>query len=158
MKKHKEGRGSGGYAEAKSVGILYSYSTEGNHNSTNELIKRIENEGKTVKVMTFISGAKKTDTYAFPYFSEKDLSTSGKWTKREVEDFKNEPFDYLLSLDKGIDKYSKNILASSPAKCRVGRFAEGVSEYFEMMINHDDDGFASLLNQMHHYIKKVRNE
>ncbi|UXP31908.1 hypothetical protein N6H18_16300 [Reichenbachiella agarivorans] len=121
-------------------------------------MEELEKEGKVVKILAFIPKAKKTDVYKYPYFSEKDLKASGKWDKKEVVEFKNEEFDYLLSLDKELNKYSKNILATCRAKCRVGQANEGVNEYFEMMINHDDEDFGSLLRQVHHYIKNIRNE
>ena len=52
---------------------------------------------------------------------------------------------------------TQNILAKSKAKCRVGRFEEGKSDYFEMMIDHKENNYDQFIDQVFHYIKNVRN-
>ncbi|MCV9385681.1 DUF6913 domain-containing protein [Reichenbachiella ulvae] len=154
----KSERGSKAYQDAKRFGILYTYSTEKNHKLVYEWIEELTQEGKSVQVITFIPKTKKKDNFDYPFFSERHLKSNGKWSLEIVEDFKEAPFDYLLSLDKGLDKYTMNILATSKAKCRVGLYAEGVSQYFEMMINHEKGDFRALLSEVHHYLKELRNE
>lgn len=155
--KKKAERGSKAYQDAKRFGILYTYSTEKNHKLAYEWIEELRKDGKEVEVITFIPKVKKDDTFDYPFFSERDFRNSG-WVKQEVVDFKEAAFDFLISLDKGLDKFTMNILATCKSKCRVGVYAEGFSQYFEMMINYDKDDFKSLLKEMHHYLKELRDE
>ncbi|MBU2913482.1 DUF6913 domain-containing protein [Reichenbachiella agariperforans] len=156
--KHKAKQGSMSYLDAKQLGILYTYTTEKNHELVNDWVKGLEAEGKSVKVITYIPKVKKADSFDYPFFSDRDLGSSGKWKKSEVQSFNETPFDYLITLDKGLNQYTRNLMATAKASCRVGVFAEGESDYFEMMINHDGNDFGALLRQVHHYIKNVRNE
>ncbi|MFY0627265.1 MAG: hypothetical protein JXR07_13275 [Reichenbachiella sp.] len=157
LKRNDAIRISDGFQNAKKIGVIYTQSVDLDMEVVNEFIKKLESAGKTVQTITFISKVKKTDSFDFPFFTENDFSANGKWRKPEVENFKKEAFDYLISLDQETNKYTRNILASSKAKCRVGKFEEGFDQYFELMIDHSDNNFEAFIDQLFHYLKSVRN-
>lgn len=121
-----------------------------------ELVEKLERDGKKVSTITFVSDHRKTN-FNFSFFCEKDLNASGTWNNAKVEKFQKTPYDYLLCLDQNVNKYTKNILALSKAKCRIGSFEEGQSDFFEMMINTENQNYASFLEQVYHYLKSIRN-
>lgn len=157
LRRNKAIRIADGYRNAKSIGVLHGILNDKQASLVNDFNDRIKGDGKKVKELTFVGKMKKEDSYDFNHFAQNDLSTNGKWKKQEVIDFQKEPFDYLISLDWETNKFTRSILASSKAKCRVGHFEENNSEYFELMINHSDDNFQDYLDQVYHYLTSMRN-
>lgn len=149
-------RQSEGYLDAKSIGVLFSYQGADHFEQSMGLVDKLESDGKKVEVITFTKEDKNTE-YNFPHFSDKDLKPNGSWRNTDVEQFQQAQFDYVICLDESINKYTKNILASTRAKCRVGCYAEGQDKYFELMINADSDQYERFLDQLYHYLKKMRN-
>lgn len=150
-------RGSDAYQSAKYFGVLYTLSDDKQINEVNDFLTSLKEDGKEVRTLVYIPKLKKGNVPSFSHFTDKDFSSLGKWVKEEVEEFKNESFDYLISLDSVINKFSKNILATSKSKCRVGRYEESTSSYFELMINHDGSNFPVFLQELYGYLKNVRN-
>lgn len=150
-------RGSDAYLSAKYFGVLYTYTDDKLIAEVNKFLTSLKEDGKDVKTLAYIPKLEKGNVPSFPHFTDKDFSSMGKWVKEEVEVFKNESFDYLISLDSVINKFSKNILATSKSKCRVGNYEEATSNYFELMINHDSGDFKRFLEELYRYLKNVRN-
>jgi hypothetical protein len=149
-------RVSEAYANAKAIGLLYSYNESVSQSKIDELIEKLEADGKSVHTVTFVP-VKTGETPEYAYFNENDLAANGNWKNEGVESFRDNPFDFLISLDWNINKYTQNILAASRAKCRVGRFEEEKSQYFELMINPKDEKYESFLKEVYHYVTNVRN-
>ena len=157
LKRNDAIRVSDGYQSAQKIGILYNIGNRTQENLIKDFVQKLKSDGKKVKNLVFVSKAKKKDEFAFSFFTESDFKPSGKWKKPEVEEFKLTPFDYLVSLDWETNKYTRNILAGAKAKCRVGRYEENFSQYYELMLQHNDDNFEAYLDQLYHYLKNMRN-
>ena len=141
-------RSANGFSDALRIGVLYTYSNKHNTGLVKQIIEKLKNEGKKVETVTFIEKMEEADINKFPFFN---------LTKPIVNNFIEIPFDYLLNLDLNTNIATQNILARSKAKCRVGPFEEGKSDYFEMMIDHKENDYEKYLDQVYYYIKKVRN-
>lgn len=157
LKRNDTIRVSDAYKVAKKIGLLYSLDENRSDDALDELIKKFKSDKKKVSTMTFIPVSAKIKDPGFAYFNEKDLNTKGNWSKETVDQFRNEQFDFLVSLDWSQNKYTQNILAGSKAKCRVGRYEEDKSKYFELMISTGDDKYESFLDEVYHYLTNVRN-
>ncbi len=157
LKRNDAIRISDGYQNARKIGLIYSQCEPERLEVIDDLIDKIKTSGKHVETMTYVPKVKKTETFDFPFFTENDFLPSGKWKKKEVENFKHEDFDYLISMDTQTNKYTRNILAASKAKCRVGKYEEGFDQYFELMIDHSENNFEAYADQLFHYLKNVRN-
>lgn len=156
LKTNEALRSSVGYADATSIGIIFSYQGVDHFERSMELVEKLEKDGKKVTVITFVKEDKNSQ-FNFSFFSEKDLKPSGSWKNVKVAQFQSEPFDYVISLDEKVNKYTSNILALTKAKCRVGCYEEGQGKFFELMINADTDSYDRFLSQVYHYLKKMRN-
>lgn len=150
-------RGTNGFANSLSIGILFTYSDQHNFELVNDMKARLEKEGKKVDSMTYIVEMGENDNYPFPFFNFKDIDFWGNWKKTDVKKFIDLPFDYLLNLDLCTNNVTQNILAKSMAKCRVGRYEQGKSDYFELMIDHKENDYGQFIDQVYHYIKNLRN-
>nr|WP_221409070.1 hypothetical protein [Reichenbachiella versicolor] len=157
MKKKKPDRVSPSYQQAKRIGIVFSFENESFHEEVLNLVERIMNDGKSVETLTFIPKKQKNEEYDRPFFTDQDFSTKGKWKSENVMSFKATDFDYLISADLEINKFIRNILASSKAKCRVGHHAEEDEAYFELMINYSGRNTKEYLNQVYHYLTQMKN-
>ncbi|MFT7034470.1 MAG: hypothetical protein ACJA2S_002987 [Cyclobacteriaceae bacterium] len=146
-----------GFADSLRVGILFTYSDNHNFGLVKEVIEKLEIEGKKVDSISYIEKMEEADIHKFFFFNLSDKDFWGNWNKPDIKNFVEIPFDYLLNLDLNTNIATQNILAGSKAKCRVGRYEEGKSDYFEMMIDHKENDYAKYLDQVYHYIKKVRN-
>ena len=156
LKSNDTNRVSETYAKAKSIGLLYTYNESLSQGLITGLIEKLESDGKSVHTMTFVP-FKYGETPEYAYFNEKDMGTNGNWKNETVEKFRDNPFDFLISLDWNINKYTQNILAASRAKCRVGRYEEAKSQYFELMINPKGENYEGFLKELYHYVTNVRN-
>ncbi|MEO9964381.1 MAG: hypothetical protein ABJF11_01250 [Reichenbachiella sp.] len=157
LKRNDTIRVSDAYKEAKKIGLLFTLDENRANDLLDELIAKFESDQKKVTTMTFVPVSAKLDDPGYAYFNEKDLNAKGNWSKSTVEQFRNEPFDFLVSLDWNQNKYTQNILAGSKAKCRVGRFEEGKNKFFELMISSKDDKYQSFMEEVYHYLTNVRN-
>jgi len=158
LKRNDTDRLSEPYEKAKHIGIVYTFSNDQQRHEVMKLVEKIVADGKSVQTLTFIPKSKKIEEFSLPSFTESDFSSKGKWKSEGVIDFRATVFDYLISTDQEINKYIRNILASSKAKCRVGSYSEAHEAYFELMINHSDNSdFAEFLHQIYHYIIQMKN-
>ena len=158
LKRNNTIRVTDGYKRAQSIGVIHSACDQSGEQMIQDFITKLKSDNKKVQSLVFVSKAKKKVEYPYSYFTETDFKPNGKWKKVEVEQFQTSPFDYLISLDWESNKYTRNILAESKAKCRVGRYEEEYNQYFELMLQHGDDDFESYLDQLYHYLKNMRNE
>lgn len=157
LKRNDAIRVSEAYKAAKKIGLLYTLDQNRAEDLLEELIKKFESDHKEVNTMTFVPVASKLENPPYAHFDEKDLNAKGNWSNDSVKDFRNEPFDFLVSLDWNQNKYTQNILAGSKAKCRVGRYEEGKNKYFELMISPGNEKYESFLDEVYHYLTNVRN-
>ena len=63
--------------------------------------------------------------------------------------------DFLFYLDTDSNPLTLNLLARSKAQCRIGRFIEEQSTYFEMMIEQTGT-IKGLIETMYKYAKQLR--
>jgi hypothetical protein len=157
LKRNDAIRIADGYDQAVEIGVLYSLKEPKKMQRIQDFLQVLKRDGKKPVPLTFVPKVKKDEVHDYPHFTKKDLSTNGKWKNPLVKDFQEKPFDYLINLDWETNKFTRSILAVSKAKCRMGRFEEDNSKYFELMINHGDDNYDTYVDQVYHYLTNMRN-
>jgi hypothetical protein len=155
LKKNAVLRASVPYKHAQSIGIIFSVEDKQKHDDIKDLVRHFELDGKKVSVLEFLP--KKKDNYEFLYdfFSLNDLSFWGNIHSEKAVRFSQTPFDYLYYIDNESNPLVLNLLAKSKAHCRVGRFAEDESHFFELMIEHKGNTKA-LISSMYNYTKQLK--
>lgn len=151
-KKSTVARGSMSYQSAETIGILFSIDDKTKHETIKQLVHQLENDNKKVEVLAFLPKKKDNHEFLFEYFTAKDVSFWGNIDADNVNKFASKPFDYLFYLDIDSNPFIRNILASSKAKCRVGKFHPENEPYCEMMIE-TSNNIKSLANEMYKYTK-----
>jgi hypothetical protein len=148
------------FTEAKNIGILFHADEETHIRVIVELVKVLEAEQKKVKILAYTSqilsiGNKLT----LSEFTKKDITSSGKIKSEVVKDFIKEPFDYLFCIYNQTFIPFDKIMADSHAYCRVGRFEEDKTRFYELMVVHlDEQPLQSLSEQMIFFVKKCSFE
>lgn len=156
LKKNKIIRASTSFNNAKNIGIIFSSDDKFKFDCIKQFKKDLENEGKTVVVLSYLGKGKENHEFLFDFFTSKDISFWGRFTSSLVNDFIAQPFDFVFSVDTKSNIYTDNILACSQAKCRVGIFSENKSRFFELMINiNDSKPINALIHDMYHFTKKL---
>ncbi len=156
LKKNKIIRASTSFNDAKNIGIIFSAGDKFKFDCIKQFKKDLENEGKTVVVLSYLGKGKENHEFLFDFFTSKDISFWGRFTSSLVNDFIAQPFDFVFSVDIKSNIYTDNILACSQAKCRVGLFRENKSRFFELMINvNDSNPISALIHDMYHFTKKL---
>ncbi|MFZ6013305.1 MAG: DUF6913 domain-containing protein, partial [Bacteroidota bacterium] len=144
LKKNRSSRSNLPYKKAVTVGIIFSVEDKKKHDDVKELIRKLEHDGKQVKVISYLPKQKDNYEFLFDFFTEKDLSFWGNITSSSAVQFADTPFDFLFYLDTTPNPLILNVIARSKAKCRVGKFWSEAEPYFEMMIESKGGGTKAL--------------
>jgi hypothetical protein len=155
LKKNKAVRATIPYDSAQRVGILFTVEDQQKHLQVKDFISKLTHDGKQVQVLEFLPKKKENPEFMFDYFTMEDLSFWGKVNSEQVEKFSKINFDYLFNIDTRTNPLIQNLLANSRAHCRVGKYDEGATSFFELMI--DANGSTQgLIDNMYNYTKKLR--
>lgn len=155
LKKNKSLRASIPYQQAKNVGIIFSVEDKQKHVDVKEFIRLLEQDGKKVHVLEYLPLKKENYEFMFDFFTIQDLNFWGNLNSDKAMRFSETPFDYLFCVDKESNPLVLSLLARSKARCRVGRFHETDSPYFELMIEQNGTT-KGLIETMYKYTKQLR--
>ncbi|MCX8491673.1 MAG: hypothetical protein ORN54_11455 [Cyclobacteriaceae bacterium] len=155
LRKNQSLRYSIPYKQAKSVGIVFSIKDQQTSTDIKEFIHILEQDGKQVKVLEFLPTKKENYESLFDFFSIEDLSFLGKINSEHAINFSKTSFDFLFYVDVNSNSLVLDLLARSKAHCRIGRYCEEESPYFEMMIKQEGTS-KGLIETMYKYAKQLR--
>jgi hypothetical protein len=143
------------YKQALSIGVIFTVEDKQKHDEIKEFIRKLEHDGKQVKVISFLPRHKDNYEFLFDFFTDKDLSFWGNITSQNATRFSETTFDFLFYLDTTPNPLILNIIARSKARCRVGKYWENAQAYFEFMIELKN-GTRSLIDGLYRYISRLR--
>jgi len=129
LKRNKTLRSSTPYKQAIAVGITFTVEDKHKHDFIKEFVKKLEHDGKTVSVISFLPNKKENYEFLFDFFTEKDFTFWGNNVSNNAQAFADTSFDYLFYLDIEPNPLIINLLARSKAKCRVGQYKEESQSY-----------------------------
>jgi hypothetical protein len=155
LRKNKSLRASTPYKQALTMGIIFTVEDKQKHSDVKDFIHLLEQDGKKVKVLEFLPKKKENYEFLFDFFTIEDLSFWGKINSDHAQRFTETPFDFLFYVDIQSNPLIINLLASSKAHCRVGRFNESESLYYEMMIEQNGTT-KGLIETMYRYATQLR--
>lgn len=145
------------YKDAKTIGILFKVAEEDKHDYINTFVHTLKKEGKSVEALTYFN-RDHDNPYNFKYsfFTDKDVSVLGEIKSESVKSFMQKDFDYLYCITREDITVFDHILSKSQAKCRVGRYEDGKTHLYEMMLNFKDDTkLDEIIQEIHHYTKAI---
>lgn len=155
LKKNKAGRATIPYQAAQRIGVLFTVEDQQKHQLIKEFIAKLTQDGKQVQVLEFLPKKKENPEFMFDYFTIEDLSFWGKLKSEQADKFSQINFDYLFNIDSQSSPLIQNLLANSKAHCRVGRFDDSATDFYELMIE-TNGSTQGLIDNMYSYTKKLR--
>ena len=155
LRKNGSLRASLPYKLAHNIGIMFSVEDKQKHLDIKEFIHHLEQDGKKVQVLEYLPLKKENYEFKFDFFTINDLNFWGKLNSETAIKFSETPFDYLFYIDKEPNPLALYLLATSKAKCRIGRFSENENPFFEMMIEQNGTT-KGLIDTMYKYTKQLR--
>ena len=155
LEKNKVNRANQAYGTASTVGIIFSTEDLKKHKLVKKFKHRLEEDGKTVNVLTFLPKGHQNFEFMFDFFTIKELNFWGMFNSEAVTKFAAQPFDYLFYLDQEGSPLIRNIMAMSKAKCRIANYEEENAKFCEMMVQAPNGSFQGLLEDMYKYTKKL---
>jgi hypothetical protein len=143
------------YKQALLVGLVFTVEDKQKHDDIKDFVRRLEHDGKQVKVMSFLPRNKDNYDFLYDFFTEKDVSFWGSITSESANRFSQLPLDFLFYLDTTMNPHLLNIIAKSKAKCRVGKFWQEAEPYFEMMLE-IQNGTRALIDSIYKYTSRLK--
>jgi hypothetical protein len=153
-------RNQGSYQDAKDIAILFSADKEEKLESALFLKKMLEADRKEVNIYLYTGKQIKEhpDSRAadFQRFSNQSFGILGNVIDDGLREFCERPFDYLFHLDIEPSIFSRYVLASSKAQCRMGIHNKNMEPYYDFMIKHKaDDDLKRITEQLLEYAKML---
>jgi len=155
LKKNKTARGSKPYKQSVNVGVVFSVEDKQKHLDIKEFIQLLERDGKKVQVLEYLPPNKENFEFKFDFFTIKDLSFWGNLESPVTNTFIETSFDYLFYIDKESNPLVLNLLARCKAHCRIGRYNENESDFYELMIEQNGTN-KGLIETMFNYTRQLR--
>ena len=142
------------YNEAHEIGVLATLHNYEKQQIIRTFIEQLQADDKKVKVLCYDTRKEKTKIFGFDCFTKRDISFAGKFSNSDVIDFIGMKFDFLFHVDFESDVIMNKILALSQAHCRVGRYNEDQTAFYELMI--DAKTMDELCDEMYRYTKILK--
>jgi hypothetical protein len=155
LKKNKSLRVSIPYQQAQIMGVIFTVEDKQKHQDIKEFIHQLERDGKKVHVLEFLPQKKENYEFMFDFFTIKDLNFWGSIDSATASKFAATPFDFLFYIDQESNPLMLYLLATSKAHCRIGRFNEAESKFYELMIEQNGTT-KGLIDTMYKYTKQLK--
>lgn len=155
--KNESPTASVGYREALKIGLIFRYLNDVHYQRIVRFSKEFVIDRKDVSILAFYPKPTVPPEPGLPAFTTKNLSFWGKLTSEEIELFLQQQYDFLINLDLEPHDFVDNILSRVQAKCKIGHYKVQREIFYQLMIQvNPADDFEQFLEQVSHYIKKVR--
>ncbi len=146
------------YEEAKSIGILLYVTHSADLVEVKKLLKTFAKDGKKVVCLVYFPKPENLPTLDFQHYvlTDKEIDTWGNVKLEIVQNFIEQPFDYLYCISQEEVLAFQYILASSKARCRIGKYSAQNAVFFEMMIDlKTEQNIKTFTEQALHYTQSI---
>jgi len=147
--------------DAKRIGILYTLDEVPDYDRVSEFVSKLQCEHKEVKALGFVKNRNLVQRFlpklSYDFFSKRDLTWFYKPIHTKVKDFIEKEFDLLIDLSLHDHFPLKYISGLSKALCRVGKFSEENSDYYDLMIDLKPSMTTEeYIGQVQHYLTVIK--
>ncbi len=147
-----------GLDKARNIGIIFNAKDERTFKLIREYATKLRGGGlRKVKALGFVPKSEVAaflqSSQDFDFFTREDFNLYYKPQGRKVAAFISEEFDILIDLR--ITKFMPLlfVVGLSRATFKVGRFGKGFEEFYDLMIDvNNDSELGFFIEQVHHYL------
>ena len=136
----------------KTVGIIFD---ENYFYEKEDLINELKNKGieeHNCNILVFKNKVKKNQVFNYPVFTYKDIGWSGSLSKKEVQDFINQPFDLLINYYDTEKAGLMAVSSQSKANFKVG-FSTVDKRLNHFMIATNAENYKVFIEELFKYLK-----
>jgi hypothetical protein len=149
--------------EARRIGILYTLDDVPSYEAVSEFVTRLQHEQKEVKALGFVRNKNLISRFlpklSYDFFSRKDINWFYKPIHRKVRDFIEKEFDILIDLSLKESFTLKYISGLSNAFCRVGRYSDENTEYYDLLFDIPPAlSLKDYIKQITHYLTVIKSD
>ena len=144
------------YAEAKSIGILFTQSDRKKYDAIKDLVKRFKNDDKRVAVLCYLEKGGENYDFRYDYITSHDVGLWGRMQSPSALKFAEIGFDYLYYLDLKSNIYLENVMAMCKSRCRIGFYHKENNKLLDLMIQVNSTAtIESAIDQILFYTMKL---
>ncbi len=146
---------------ARKIGILYDCSQEEHYREVVNLVKGLEQQGKTVHALGFVRH-KEMPQYTmaqlnFSYCHRSDFSLIFKLKSPQLQNFSRARFDLLIDLSPNDLFLIKFLAGLCDATYKAGPYSEEYMDIYDLMIQEKENaGIKELIEHLLHYLKIIK--
>lgn len=153
LRKNNNQRSGRKFDQIKKIGILYDVTAAQISEDIDRLTRILAPMGVVIKEMGYLDKPQKQNQ-SMHTFSKEDFSLFGKVKSSHVEDFIEEPFDYLIHPFSSNNPLIDYILAHSKAYCRVGLHDPAREQFYDLMVfSKGSEPLSKVLDQILESVK-----
>lgn len=150
-----KGRGAVNLNNASSIGILFDASELADREAVLQYAEQLRKRGKRVSLLGYFDDATDSNSFAFKFFTRKQMDWALRPNNEEARDFIAQEFDLLLNIDPISKIHTEYIAALSKAKLRVGPSTEHTYCYDLMIDTTARAGLRPFIEQMEALLGKT---
>lgn len=145
---------------AKNVGIMFNARDKKQFGVIKAFVTELRSDGKKVKALGFVPKKELIELLEtdedYGFFGSDDFNWYFKPKGRKVVGFMSEPFDLLIDLRLKKSIPLLFIVSLSRATFKVGRFREEFKEFYDLMIEMEDENeLDNFISQVKHYLNMI---
>jgi hypothetical protein len=144
--------------EAKSIGLLFSISTENEIKEIEEIVRALKSTKKNVQIMGFVSD--KTLKIAadcdIKLLTTDDISWNYIPKTEKISQFIKQEFDILINHCTEICVPLSFVTALSKSTFKVGAFQSNQITIFDLTLVTEQKSITGFSNELKHYLDKIR--
>ncbi len=146
--------------EARRIGILYTLDDVPAYEVVSEFVTRLQHDQKEVKALGFVRNKNLISRFlpklSYDFFSRRDVNWFYRPIHSKVRDFIEKEFDILIDLSMQESFPLKYISGLSKAFCRVGKFSEENTEYYDLLFDINSSlSLNDYIKQITHYLTVI---
>ena len=140
---------------ARNIGFLFDASTEKARQEVAEFVKKLEKDGKKVKMLGFFNFKQLPESHRFDSFVLKESTWHGLPKSEKATAFSKEKFDLLLSFNPDDLSQLEWLAAASPAAMKIGLATDHRNDYDIQLETPEGKGVRFFTEQLDIYLDKI---
>ncbi len=140
---------------ARSIGILFDASTETIRKEVADFVKRLEKNGKKVRLLGFYNSKTLPEAHTFDAFTLKETTWKGLPKSEKATAFSTEKFDLLLSFNPDDTPQLEWLAAATPAAMKIGLATEHQNDFDIQLETPEGKGVHFFAEQLDIYLDKI---
>ncbi len=145
------------FEQARTVGLLFDATDPQDRNTVRQYAEELKNKGKEVTLFAFLQENESNSNFPFKHFTKKDLNWFQYPNDEAINDFINQPFDFLINLYLEQQPALEYVSGLSKAQLRVGPYSEKLHCYDLMIDTARQPNLDFFVKHVSYFLNRLKN-